>query len=99
MGCVTCEKCGDLLDIDKRIPEHDEGLDAYFCDCECWISWYQKEYDRLITEKERWKRDYLLLRMDMDYLITICNLAIEMNDRGFTRGFLKGALEHVRRLK
>ena len=62
MGCVTCKKCGDLLDIDKRIPEHDEGLDAYFCDCECWVSWYQKEYDRLITEKEKWKRDFLVLQ-------------------------------------
>ena len=60
MGCVTCKQCGDLLDIDKRIPEHDEGLDAYFCDCECWVSWYQKEYDRLIIEKEKWKRDCLL---------------------------------------
>ena len=62
MGCVSCKKCGDLLDIDKRIPEHDEGLDAYFCDCECWVSWYQKEYDRLITEKEKWKRDFLVLQ-------------------------------------
>ena len=62
MGCVSCKQCGDLLDIDKRIPEHDEGLDAYFCDCECWVSWYQKEYDRLITEKEKWKRDFLVLQ-------------------------------------
>jgi len=37
-------------------------LDAYFCDCECWVSWYQKEYDRLITEKEKWKRDFLVLQ-------------------------------------
>ena len=95
MGCVTCKKCGDLLDIDKRIPEHDEGLDAYFCDCECWVSWYQKEYDRLITEKEKWKQDYLILKMDYDYLVTICDNVVKMDDIHMAIGMVKGALMHV----
>ena len=68
MGCVTCKQCGDWLDIDKRVPEYDEGLDAYFCDCECWVSWYQAEYDRLIAEKEKWKRDCLILQAVHDEL-------------------------------
>ena len=95
MGCVTCKQCGDWLDIDKRIPEHDEGLDAYFCDVECWISWYQSEYDRLIIEKETWKRDFLMLKMDYDYLVTICDNVVEMDDIHMAIGMVKSALMHV----
>ena len=43
----------------------------------------------LIQEKKRYKHD-------LAYLVNICGQAIKMDDAAFTRGFLKGALEHVR---
>ena len=62
MGCVTCKQCGDEINLDRKTYEFDEGMDLYFCDVECQLSFYQSEYDRIITEKETWKRECLLLQ-------------------------------------
>ena len=62
MGCVNCKRCGDHIDLDRKTYEFDEGMDLYFCDVECQLSFYQAEYDRIITEKETWKRECLLTK-------------------------------------
>ena len=96
MGCVNCKRCGDHIDLDRKTYEFDEGMDLYFCDVECQLSFYQSEYDRIITEKETWKRDCLLLKMDLDYLVKMCEIALDMNDVDFERGMIKGALQWVK---
>ena len=55
---------------------------------------FQAENTRL--DNEKWKRDYLTLKMDYDYLVTICDNVVKMNDIHMAIGMVKGALMHVR---
>ena len=49
-----CHQCnGELL----RGKVYDEGIEKHFCDVECQLTFYQEEYDRLITRVNRMNKN------------------------------------------
>jgi len=81
----TCFGCSEtFFQVD-----HIEVLDGRYKFCEDCCDEYTEVMDEIDAERRR-------LRDDLTYLIKICESAIELDDKHFTRGFLKGALQYLK---
>ncbi len=59
-----CHQCGEEL-IERR-KVHDEGLEKDFCDVECQLTFYQEEYNRLITKSNKLDRDRVIAELELE---------------------------------